>query len=664
MQKTILFMDNEENFLDVHARLLEQAGYRVFRAATLTEAEEILDQKYIHLAILDIRMEDELDEQDIAGLTLAQKESYRPMPKIILTAYPNYEYAREALGPALNGLPPAVNFIGKAEGPKVMIQAVERVFAQHVHINWNLIIRWSKQYSFFLLTNLIEPRMDGALIQDRADELEDLFRRLFYKSSQITIGRLYIQREGQVILEVFAYGEGGDEQFIISCGRRQCIKKENICYNRFVPKDIGDGGITRLKIEETVHFAATTYALTGGDLERSTTLAEFYRDNSIKMVTTALNYLYGTTLMPWYKKGRFQEEKKTMHEFFWEWLGLNDAVFSGAQLEPRLDAICREALTAGLLQLDYSPHKLILRLPDGLSVFYPNPISCLSETRIGFTLQLFCGTTHGRLNGNSVLTDYQGRTWLIDFSQAGQRPLVCDFISLEIAIKFELLTTPNVQARYEMERRLLAISRLDEGIDTAGMEPELQKALQAISRVRVQASTVIGDDMTSYLTGLLFCTASQLTKYDPEMRHTNHELIPYLHSLLSAAMLCQKLAPLPRKELPSQALHSLWIDEPNKEVWVEGRQVSLSPQEFDLLLYLYDHQGQLCGRMTIAEQVFGVAYESGISEIDKRRMEEGRLNSTMSRLRKKIEANPDNPKYIVAVRREGYRLELDSPPTE
>ncbi len=88
----------------------------------------------------------------------------------------------------------------------------------------------------------------------------------------------------------------------------------------------------------------------------------------------------------------------------------------------------------------------------------------------------------------------------------------------------------------------------------------------------------------------------------------------------------------------------------------------LSPQEFDLLLYLYHHQDQLCNRMTIAEQVFGVAYEPDMTDGDKKRMEEGRLNSAMSRLRKKVEPNPSHPKYIIAVRGEGYVLELASYP--
>jgi DNA-binding response OmpR family regulator len=179
-----------------------------------------------------------------------------------------------------------------------------------------------------------------------------------------------------------------------------------------------------------------------------------------------------------------------------------------------------------------------------------------------------------------------------------------------------------------------------------------------ISRIRGQASKVIGDELRAYLGGLLFYTLGYLVTYDLTVRHTRHELAPHLHSLLSAAMLVQQLAPTPAEDLPLQARDSLWLDEANREVWVEGRQVSLSPQEFDLLLYLYHQQGQLCSRTMIAEEVFAVEFKADLSEAEKKSIEEGRINSTMSRLRRKLEPNPDHPRYIISVRGEGYKLVL------
>ncbi|MCP4428449.1 MAG: winged helix-turn-helix domain-containing protein, partial [Chloroflexi bacterium] len=72
---------------------------------------------------------------------------------------------------------------------------------------------------------------------------------------------------------------------------------------------------------------------------------------------------------------------------------------------------------------------------------------------------------------------------------------------------------------------------------------------------------------------------------------------------------------------------------------------------FQILAYLYDHAGELCRRETIIKQGLGDENQ----EYD-RFQEESRLNSAMSRLRQKIEPNPQNPQYLITVRGRGYKL--------
>jgi len=127
----VLFADNDAFFLTTRAEFLEKAGYQVWQAPSLAEAKRLLQEGHIHLAILDIRLENDDDEKDVSGLTLAKDPAYRSIPKIILTGFPSYEHVREALGPVLDGLPPALDFVSKAEGPERLIDAVTRVFAHH-----------------------------------------------------------------------------------------------------------------------------------------------------------------------------------------------------------------------------------------------------------------------------------------------------------------------------------------------------------------------------------------------------------------------------------------------------------------------------------------------------------------------------------------------------
>ena len=139
MQKRILFMDNTASFLNANARLLEKKGYTVLKATSVREAEEKLQEQYIHLAIFDVRMEAEDSIHDISGLELVQKEAYRYVPKIILTAYPSWQYAEQALGVALEGK--LIGLIDKGNGPDALLEAVEEGFAKHVPVNWQLLIR-------------------------------------------------------------------------------------------------------------------------------------------------------------------------------------------------------------------------------------------------------------------------------------------------------------------------------------------------------------------------------------------------------------------------------------------------------------------------------------------------------------------------------------------
>lgn len=123
---TILFADNDPDFLKTRSEFLEQEGYLVVPAGDPTEARRKLESGGIDLAIIDIRLVDDDDDKDTSGLTLAEEIAHT-VPKIILTGFPSYKYVREALRPRLDGLPAAVDFVAKEEGPEALLDAVQRV---------------------------------------------------------------------------------------------------------------------------------------------------------------------------------------------------------------------------------------------------------------------------------------------------------------------------------------------------------------------------------------------------------------------------------------------------------------------------------------------------------------------------------------------------------
>jgi DNA-binding response OmpR family regulator len=92
---------------------------------------------------------------------------------------------------------------------------------------------------------------------------------------------------------------------------------------------------------------------------------------------------------------------------------------------------------------------------------------------------------------------------------------------------------------------------------------------------------------------------------------------------------------------------NLTLDLTRREVRLEERPLSLKPKEFDLLLFLARHRGQVLTRELILERVWGWDFSGGSRTVDVH----------VRWLREKIEQDPAQPVRIVTVRGAGYRFE-------
>lgn len=125
----ILVAENNDEFAASIVEYLEEKGFEVIKASNEHEARtQLMKSDALDLAILDIRLKDDNDDQDTSGLNLAKAYAHN-LPKIMLTGFPSVEMTREALAPQLKGLPPAVDFIAKREGPHALLQAVRNALA-------------------------------------------------------------------------------------------------------------------------------------------------------------------------------------------------------------------------------------------------------------------------------------------------------------------------------------------------------------------------------------------------------------------------------------------------------------------------------------------------------------------------------------------------------
>ncbi len=98
---------------------------------------------------------------------------------------------------------------------------------------------------------------------------------------------------------------------------------------------------------------------------------------------------------------------------------------------------------------------------------------------------------------------------------------------------------------------------------------------------------------------------------------------------------------------PVFTLGGLVVDLPRRLVSVDGAEVQLTPTEYDLLRLLVTHAGKVLTHGQILRQLWGNAY-----------LEQPHvLRVNISNLRRKIEADPSRPRFIITEPGVGYRLQ-------
>lgn len=92
---------------------------------------------------------------------------------------------------------------------------------------------------------------------------------------------------------------------------------------------------------------------------------------------------------------------------------------------------------------------------------------------------------------------------------------------------------------------------------------------------------------------------------------------------------------------------NLLIDLIRHEVSIKGQVIEVKPKEYELLIFLARHRGQVLSRDLVLERVWGWNFSGGSRTVDVH----------IRWLREKLEKDPSNPQRIITVRGAGYRFE-------
>jgi DNA-binding response OmpR family regulator len=201
---------------------------------------------------------------------------------------------------------------------------------------------------------------------------------------------------------------------------------------------------------------------------------------------------------------------------------------------------------------------------------------------------------------------------------------------------FRVVTANDGRTALEMARRdrpdLVVLDLGLPGLDGLDVTRELRKD-GSIPIVMVTAR----DDELDKLLGLELGADDYLTKpFSPR------ELVARVKAVLRRADRPVESADLVR-------VGELQLDVPRMRTQVAGTSVDLTPTEFTLLATLARQPGRIFTRSQLLDALHGVAFESYERAID----------SHIKNLRRKLEPDPGQPRYVLTVYGVGYRLADD-----
>ena len=142
----------------------------------------------------------------------------------------------------------------------------------------------------------------------------------------------------------------------------------------------------------------------------------------------------------------------------------------------------------------------------------------------------------------------------------------------------------------------------------------------------------------------------KLIKEPPESDSAK-ELLSGIYDMISGDVNSLLLSTSKDGELPALIsdeirIGEMTINSKSRRVVRSGEEISLTPKEFDILYFLAENRGEVFTKEQIYKAVWSENYL----------LDDSNIMAFIRKLRKKIEPNPDEPKYILTIWGIGYKF--------
>ena len=211
-------------------------------------------------------------------------------------------------------------------------------------------------------------------------------------------------------------------------------------------------------------------------------------------------------------------------------------------------------------------------------------------------------------------------------------------------------------------RNLLSIYLENEGFNTIKAEnakealeilaeKEIELILLDIMMPKIDGLTVLENIRTVSDIPIILLTAKSQEEdklYGYDIGADDYITKPFSPKILVAKVkaLLKRTADLNEDKSSTKNYNGLTINKLAHEIKVDNVQLSLSPKEYELLVYLSDNIGIALTRDTILDNVWGIDYYGDLRTVD----------TNIKRLREKL---GEKANYIVTVRGSGYKFDVN-----
>jgi CheY-like chemotaxis protein len=520
----VLIVDNNERVKNMYKELVAYWGFEPVLAhgmgnALLEDARLKARERRCQLAIIDLRLVDDLDEEDTSGLHLVP--DVRPAVSIIVSASVDIENVRLSLSEEIG----AASYVGKGEGPEILKDKLERE-ARKLCAAWKKIVIEPDD----LLAHIV-----GILGENIAavyhDQIADIFVRLFPQARHLYLEKLEagppassystVPRPKSVILKVY---EDGKQPVIVKLARAKKMSIEVERYQKYIHGYL-KGYFHPLLSNPIILWDIGGAIYTSLGSVDSHTFSRFYHDASFADIEYSLAHFFRETWSPLYAHSKeclnvslFDEYCKVWGKEWYDRIGKfhspKPADFMGVEMANKI---------APIDPLEWLQEKT----------------GHTAENDQSITENTALAVTHGDLHGDNLLIDEHRNAWVIDFERSGEGHILQDFVELEGDLINRLISKQeNLPSFYQLcievtqNTELIKLENLDRFEDA-----EVKKSIQTISMLRQLAREVTGiTDARQYLLALLFNTLFRATITGDAAR-----TLSQYRAFMLASIICHRL---------------------------------------------------------------------------------------------------------------------------